>query len=186
MYNEVFDSFENIYKCYYRRSYSFVKSYIHDDLVAEDIASESLIKLWEEIRRQHVNNPDSFLLTILKNKSLNYLKHETIREEVHKTIKNEYDEELNLRISLLEACDPEAIYTSEIQQIIADTLAKLPQQTRLVFEMSRYANHSNKEIAGQLGITVKGVEYHISKAIKELRISLKDYLPILYFMCFLN
>jgi RNA polymerase sigma-70 factor (ECF subfamily) len=33
-----------------------------------------------------------------------------------------------------------------------------------------------------LGITVKGVEYHITKALKPLRISLKDYLPILYFL----
>lgn len=47
--------------------------------------------------------------------------------------------------------------------------------------MSRFENKMNKEIAENLGITVKGVEYHISRALKEFRISLKDYLPLFYF-----
>lgn len=34
-----------------------------------------------------------------------------------------------------------------------------------------------------LGISVKGVDYHMNKALKELRIALKDYLPILIWLC---
>ena len=66
-----------------------------------------------------------------------------------------------------------------------ETLKKLPDQTRRVFIMSRFENKSGKEIADILGITVKGVDYHIAKALKALRMSLKDYLP-LYFLWFIN
>ena len=52
--------------------------------------------------------------------------------------------------------------------------------------MSRFENKMNKEIAENLGITVKGVEYHISKALKEFRISLKDYLPLFYFFFYFH
>ena len=48
--------------------------------------------------------------------------------------------------------------------------------------MSRFEQKSGKEIAEELGITVKGVDYHIAKALKVLRVSLKDYLPLAYFL----
>ena len=47
--------------------------------------------------------------------------------------------------------------------------------------MSRYENKSIKEIADALNISVKGVDYHISKALKALRVSLKDYLYLFFF-----
>lgn len=37
------NSFNDVYLSYYKKSFLFVKSYVHNDLAAEDIASESLI-----------------------------------------------------------------------------------------------------------------------------------------------
>jgi RNA polymerase sigma-70 factor (ECF subfamily) len=151
---------------------------VHDELVAEDLVSDALIKFWEQIRRNTVNHPEVFLLTILKNKAMDYLKHEAIKEEVFLELKNIHQEELNMRISMLESCDPEDIFTAEIQQILQETLSRFPEQTRQIFEMSRFENQSNKEIAAALGLTVKSIEYHITKVLKALRVSLKDYLPV--------
>jgi RNA polymerase sigma-70 factor (ECF subfamily) len=176
--------FNVLYKQFYRKAFCFTKSYVHDDLVAEDITSESLIKLWEQIRRTEIHHPGVFLLTILKNKSLDYLKHKVIKETAFDELKNIHQTELDMRISMLEACDPEEIFAKEIQQIVEDTLAQFPEQTRLVFEMSRFGNQSNKEIAEELGFTVKNVEYHITKVLKVLRTSLKDYLPLFCFFFF--
>jgi len=176
--------FDVLYKQFYRKAFYFTKSYVHDDLIAEDITSESLIKLWEQLRRTDIRHPDVFLLTILKNKSLDYLKHKVIKETVFEDLKSLYQEELDMRISMLEACDPEEVFTKEIQKIVEDTLAQFPEQTRLIFEMSRFGNKTNKEIAEELGYTIKNVEYHISKVLKALRISLKDYLPLFYFFFF--
>ena len=176
--------FEDLYKRFYRKSFLFTMSYVHNEMVAEDITSEVLIKLWAELRRGGINNPDAFLLTLLKNKALDYLKHEVIREEAFNHMKTAHQEELDMRISMLESCDPEELFTTEIQQIIRTTLATFPEQTQLIFEMSRFDNKSNKEIADELGLSVKSIEYHITKVLKALRISLKDYLPIFYFFFF--
>ena len=178
--------FESIYKNYYRKAFLFTKSYVHNELIAEDITSESLLRLWEEIRRQEIRHPDAFLLKILKNKALDHLKHETIRINAHDVITNNYFEELTLRISLLEACDPEEIFSAELQEIIEKTLSEYPDQTRHIFEMSRFQNMSNKEIAEELNLSPKTIEYHITKALKGLRISLKDYLPLFYFFFFFH
>ena len=38
---------------------------------------------------------------------------------------------------------------------------------------------SYKEIAEKYGITVRRVEFELEKAVKQLRVALKDYLPVL-------
>ena len=159
--------FNTIYTQYYAKSFRFANLYVRNDLVAEDIATESLVKLWEVMKKETVEKPQALLLTILKHKSLDYLKQQR---------------ELVIRISTLEACDPESVFSDEIRLIMDDTLKKLPDQTCKVFMMSRFEQKSGKEIAEELGITVKGVDYHIAKALKALRVSLKDYLPLIYFL----
>ena len=91
--------------------------------------------------------------------------------------------ELAIRISNLEGCNPSYIFSQEIKSIVMKTLNQLPKQTQKVFIMSRFENKSGKEIAQILGISVKGVDYHMNKALKELRIALKDYLPVLIWLC---
>jgi RNA polymerase sigma-70 factor (ECF subfamily) len=171
-------SFSDIYTQYYKRSFLFVKSYVHDDMAAEDITSESLINLWHAMNEEIVNNPQNLLLTILKNNALNYLKHQTVRQKVMESISSKMSRDLNYRISTLEACEPEDIFSSEITRIVETTLLSLPEQTRHIFEMSRYESMPVKGIAKKLSISEKSVEYHITKSLKVLRIALKDYLPV--------
>lgn len=174
-------SFDEIYTSYYKKSFFFVKSYVHDDLAAEDIASDSLIKLWNKLKTEKIDYIEPLLLTILKNKALDYLKHEEVKRTAFESMADWHQQELSIRISSLESCDPNEIFSEEIEKIIRETLETLSNQTRQAFLLSRFAHKSNKEISGLMGISVKGVEYHISKALKTLRISLKDYLPIFYF-----
>lgn len=176
------DDFNIIYERNYRRSFLFTKSYVHDDMAAEDIVVESLVKFWRLISAGEREVTEALLLTILKNKALDYLRCKTTHESVIANITELNNRELSIRISTLEACNPEEIFSSEIQLIVQRTLQSLPEQTRHIFEMSRFENKTVKEIALETNLTVKGVEYHITKALKALRINLKDYLPLFYFL----
>lgn len=175
-------SFSEIYTSYYKRSFLFVKSYVRDDMVAEDIVSEALINLWEISKRETVEHPLSLLLVMLKNGALNHLKHLDVKQAASELISSKVAHDLNYRISTLQACDPNEIFSFEISRIVQETLASLPEQTRRVFEMSRYECRSVKEIAEELSISPKSIEYHITKSLKYLRIALKDYLTFFYFM----
>ena len=180
------NSFNTLYTLYYRKSFLFARSYVHDEQAAEDIAAEALIKLWEKLKSDIINSPQAMLLTILKNKSLDYLRLEQNKLNAMSELSELYVRELDIRVSSLEACDPSEIFSAEVNKIIQATLRSLPEQTRRVFEKSRFENKMNKEIAEELHITVKGVEYHISKALKEFRVSLKDYLPLFYFFFYFH
>ena len=173
--------FKNIYERNYRRSFLFVKSFVHDDLTAEDIVADSLIKFWEYRKKSQENVSEAILLTILKNASIDYLRREMNRMHAIEKVQTLAVRELELQISSLEACNPNEIFTTEIKQIVRDTLNQLPERTRIIFMKSRFLNKSLKQIAEDQNLTTKAVEYHITKALKALRITLKDYLPLFFF-----
>jgi len=177
-------SFNEIYREYYKKSFLFVKSYVNDSVTAEDIVSDSFINLWSVIKKEEVRNPVAMLLSILKNESLNHLKHLKVKQAAIESISSVITRDLDYRILSLQACDPEGIYSSEITEIVKKTLHLLPEQTRHIFEMSRYETKSVKEIAKELSISPKTVEYHITKSLKVLRIALSDYLSLFYFLFF--
>lgn len=175
-----------LYDSYFQKSYLFVMSYVHNKQVAEDIASDSIIKLFDSIKDKKVESIKAFLLTILKNSSLDYLRKQAIRDRTHDIVLNNQTRELDFRISTLEECDPTLLFSKEIQEIIDASLESVSSQSKRIFEMSRYEQLSNKDIAAKMNLSVKSIEYHITKVLSLLRTNLKDYLPLilplLYFL----
>ncbi len=170
--------FNQFFKTYQQKFIRFANFYVRDLAVAEDFTIESLLNYWE---KRHLlspdTNPKAYVLTSIKNKCLNYLQHLQTRNDFAEEAHAEW--KLSVRITTLEACDPVELFADDIQKIVNETLQKLPEKTRQIFLMSRENNLSRKEIAEINGITIKGVEFHISKAIKVLRTTLKDYINIL-------
>ena len=173
---------ETLYTEYFRKSFLFVKSYVFDDMAAEDIVSECILQTWQESRMTPIVNIKAYLFTLLKNRSLNYLKHEQIKYKSFDAISNNHFNELTLRINTLEACLPQYVLTDEIMDIINETLAHVLPQSKEIFIQSRFSGQSNSEIAENMNISVKNVEYHITKVLKLLRKSLRDYLVYTIFV----
>ena len=123
---------------------SFAYSYIRNRADAEDILIESMIALWENRDKwQEGSNLHGLLLTIIKNKALNYLAHEQVRLRAEENITSHKQRELELRISTLESCDPASIFDSEIQQIVNKALNHLPAQSRRIFILSPYQDRKS-------------------------------------------
>jgi len=172
-------AFTQLFNDYRGRFIHFAYTYVGDEMVAEDIALESLMSYWENRSKlEPDSNIPAYILAIIRNKCLNHLHHQRIRQNAEEYLQMVDEWELNLHISSLEAFDPTHVFSEEIERIVDDTLNRLPEQTRLIFMKSRYDNLSHKEISAQLGISTKSVEFHITKALKALRIELKDYFPI--------
>ncbi|HCC52880.1 MAG TPA: RNA polymerase sigma-70 factor [Porphyromonadaceae bacterium] len=171
--------FTQLFNDYRGRFIHFAYTYVGDEMVAEDITLESLMSYWENrFSLEPGSNIPAYILTIIRNKCLNYLHHLRIRQNAEEYLQMMDKWELDLHISSLKAFDPSHVFSEEIERIVDDTLNRLPEQTRLIFMKSRYENLSHKDISAQLGISTKSVEFHITKALKALRISLKDYFPI--------
>ncbi|MDR1880303.1 MAG: RNA polymerase sigma-70 factor [Tannerellaceae bacterium] len=170
-------AFSEIYAVYFRRCYLYAHSYLRDVYLSEDVASEAMMKLWENWDETFsLVQRKAFLLTVIKNRCLDHLTHLQLSTQVRDDMTNILKRELAFRISILESTDPQELFVSDIQNIVNMTLKQLPPKTRLIFQLSRIENKTIKEIADSMGISTKSVEYHISKSLSILRNKLKDYL----------
>lgn len=179
-------SFNRLFGDYQQRFLRFAVSYVSDPVVAEDIVMESFAAAWA--RRDLLTEASfpPYTLTIVKNRCLNHLRSREIHLRAAEKIHTHEARMLRTRISTLQACDPEELFSDEARRLVEQTLASLPDRTRDMFVRSRFRGQSYREIAAETGATVKNVEFEISKAMKALRVALKDYLAYFIFWFYMD
>jgi len=177
-------SFEKVYRYFYPRLMYFAKQYIYDIEASKNIVQDVFTELWD--RRNTLKdetNLNAWLFTVTKNKSLKIISH-------LKSQKN-YDSYFKARQLDVNYIALNDFYTSnfvfeELQAQINTALEKLSPACRKVFEMSRFEDRKNREIAEELNLSIKTVEAHISKALRSFKADLKDYLPLFYILFHLH
>ena len=131
-------NFNSLYNEYYGRFVRFAIGYVKEEQTAEDFVSEAFTIYWEK-RNELIKDtiPQAFILTIIKNKCINHLKHTHIHQRVADELREHSEWILKTKISTLEACDPDYLYSQELQEIIDNTLKRLPKKTQQIFSFSR-------------------------------------------------
>ena len=172
---DVRNNFDKIYVLYYSRMFRFDKEYVLFDEDAENIVQDVFLLLWEKREVLDIQiSLVSYLFALVKNKSLDYLRH--------KVIADEYKQELSAKLTALELLNYSFTSDEEIEQILMTAINKLPERCRQVFLKSRIEGKKNREIANELNLTVSTVENQMTIALRKLRVELKDYLPLLLFL----
>lgn len=172
------ESFERLYADYKPRFVSIAQSYVRNDMVAEDIVTDSFLYFWEH--RETVNisvSVPAYVLGSVKNGCLEWLRNEknrlNIRQQIHTTAYHS----IQARISALEACNPQQIFAAEISSIVRDEIARMSEPMRGIFLASRFDGKTYQEISDATGVSVRNVKAAIQKALGIMRLALKDYLP---------
>ena len=172
---DVRNNFDKIYVLYYSRMFRFATEYVLFDEDAENIVQDVFLLLWEKREVLDIQiSLVSYLFALVKNKSLDYLRH--------KVIADEYKQELSAKLTALELLNYSFTSDEEIEQILMTAINKLPERCRQVFLKSRIEGKKNREIANELNLTVSTVENQMTIALRKLRVELKDYLPLLLFL----
>lgn len=179
-------AFNRLFGAYRERFIRFATGYTGDRTVAEDIVMESFFASWE--RRDTLTEATfpPYALTVVRNRCLNHLRAQEVRLRAAENLHSRGMRLLRVRVASLQACDPEELFGAEARRLVEEALDRLPPRTRDVFVRSRVAGESYKQIAAETGTTVKSVEFEISKAMKLLRVVLKDYLPLLAFWLYVD
>jgi RNA polymerase sigma-70 factor (family 1) len=165
-------SFEQLFKSYYPRLCAYAVTMIQDRDEAEEIVQTLFCRLWEQRANLDITiSMQAYLFRAVRNATLNHIKKTQIRD-AYKT--------MNLdNINENPEYQPDRIAESDISKRLENAIAGLPEQCRLIFKMSRFEELKYKEIADQLGISIKTVENQMGKALKILRGSLSEYLTII-------
>lgn len=177
-------AFKSIFDKYYSRLLRFATSYLRDEELAEDIVQDAFIVLWErrDTLADDSQNLFAFLVQVVKLKTLNHIEKSRRRNAIEHRLYLTELRQLELDYDTLNSLNVSHIMLSEIQSTVNATLSNLPDLTREIFEWSRNHYLTNKEIAQKLGKSDKTVEYHLTKALKALRLSLSDYLYLIFIL----
>ena len=176
---EVHDQFEYVFKSHFKGLNAYAYTFLRDVSLAEEAVQEVFYKLWEKKEQIGIHSSlKAYLYRSVHNECLNFLKHQKVKSD-HQRYTMHQEKEYS------ENSDPAVRLAGiELEQKIQHALNELPEQCRTIFQLSRFESLKYQEIAGQLGISVKTVENQMLKALKRLRISLAEYLPL--FVAILN
>jgi RNA polymerase sigma-70 factor (ECF subfamily) len=164
-------AFEMIFRSYYQPLCRYAYSFLEDKEEAEEVVQSAFITIWEKRKSMDIQTSlKSYLYRMVRNACLNVIKHEKIKQQ-HVT------HELAVTETTYESVT-QKVYATELELKISEAMKTLPEQCRLVFQLSRFEELKYQEIADQLQISVKTVENHMGKALKIMREQLKEYLPL--------
>lgn len=152
-------TFETLFQTYWKRMYAFALKTTDDEHDAQEIVQEIFKSLWERRKSLNLNDAERYLLRSVKLKSLEYIRNKATRDRHHEVI---------LKQSSTSYEDSQVNF-NELKGRINSIIDTLPKQCKNVFKMSREQGLTNKEIAQNLFITERAVEYHISKALMVFR-----------------
>ena len=149
-----------LFRLYYPSLCSHVIRFVYSKQVAEDIVADVFCRFWDNRIFQHITTSyRAYLFKSVRHSAYNYIKFQLARNsQKQKSGKDE------------SGSDPsEILQYDELYQLLDKSINALPQQCKRVFLLSRMENKSYQVIAAELGISIKAIEAHISRALRILR-----------------
>ena len=160
------NAFEEVYNRYWYKLFCISYHQTGTKEEAEELVHDLFESLWNKRTECTIRHLSSYLVISIKNLINNHIKS--------KITWRKYQEYILLnKIQEIYSTD-ENIAFNDLSQAIDKAMKKLPEKTSKVFQLSRFENQSVKDIAKELQISEKAVEYHITKSLKVL----KDHLWI--------
>lgn len=164
------EAFDELFHRHSQKLYSFAFSLLKDHTQTEDLVQDIFITVWE--RREQINPAyhfENYLFTICYHSVLKYFRRKKIEQrvisEILKSTQGKLSESTN------------SLHYRELEQAINLVVESMPPRRKKVYKMSREDGLSIQEIAGELNITSRTVETHISHSLKQIRTTLENIFP---------
>jgi RNA polymerase sigma-70 factor (ECF subfamily) len=164
-------AFDTLFRVYYAPLCRYACTLTDGNLDdAEDIVQQVFIKFWDQRALMEIQwSVKAYLYKMVYNRCLNRIRD--ARTQLKYKIYNAQQ--------LEQGHEPSPDGAQELNERLQKALLALPTECRRIFELSRFETLKYREIADQLGISIKTVEAQMGKALRVLRVELSDYLVTL-------
>ncbi len=161
-----------IFNQYWTRLYFMALRRTGSHEAAEEIVQDLFTELWDKRTRLFKGDSSNiklapYLLTAVKNKTLNQ-----VRSQLQK---QSYWEYYRKHLPNHDDATENTIEYNQLVDVIEKGIEQLPEKSRKVFRLNRLEGRTVQEIAEQLSLSEKSIEYHLTKSLKVIRLYLKDY-----------
>ncbi len=149
--------------------YSYATYIIGHRHIAEEIASDVMVKFWMN-RREIKTGPriKNYFFICTKNLAFNYLRDHTKRHFVGL-------EHIGSKDLLKFENAENALLNDELKNVISEAILQLPEKCKLVFQLVKEEQMTYKEVGELLDISTKTVENQMSKALLRIRMAIDQY-----------
>ncbi len=153
------NQFRNVFDQYFEAIRNYIYFLCSDADLAEDIAQDSFVKLWDNKDSIVMSTVKSYLYTIARNLTFNQVKRNKLK----------YNFLAQTELGTENESPEFALEQKEFKEKLERVIASIPDGNREVFLMNRIEGMKYQEIADRLGLSVKAVEKRMSKALKIIR-----------------
>ncbi|WPU94397.1 RNA polymerase sigma-70 factor [Mucilaginibacter sabulilitoris] len=165
-------AFEWLFKEHFKSLHAYAYTFLKDDEMAEEIVQNVFCRIWEKRELLKADGSlKAYLYRAVHNESLNYLKHQKVKASFgvyYAGQQQDEDEQVSHKVA-----------AAELQKHIDAAMSELPQQCRIIFQLSRFEQLKYQQIADHLGLSIKTVENQMGKALRLMRQKLAEFLPII-------
>jgi RNA polymerase sigma-70 factor (ECF subfamily) len=161
-------AFEHIYNKYWSKLYLSAYNILRERQASEDITQEVLVNLWVKRTDVQVASLNAYLYTAVRYQVFNILRSGKVKDNVFNSLEALFSNNGG----------EEMLSEKEINRLLDQGVAELPEKCRQIFIMSRKEHLSTKEIAERLGLSPKTVENQLTIALNRLRKTLGDFVCI--------
>lgn len=155
--------YETLFQRFYGKFVQFVNCILQDKDAARDIVQDAFIRVYDNRERlQEGLSIENYLYVIVKRLMMNFIRD----RKWHADITNQLID--NQLITQLGGGE-EAVFAHDTRSLVREEVARMPAQRKKCYLLSREQGLSNKEIAEQLGLSVRTVERHITLALSQIR-----------------
>ena len=137
----------------------FASRYFKRPQEIEDVVQEAFVKVIEAQRKRQIDSPKAYLYTTTRNLALKQL--DTSAYRLTDTVGDLLPDSVLLRTVNLE----DEFESRQRFELFCRAIRHLPMKCQRVYILRKVYGFSQKEIAERMGIGVKTVEAHLTKAI---------------------
>jgi len=170
-------SYQNIYDSFARKVLNFVYRMVHSLEEAEDLTQETFVAVYQKLGTlQDSDRFEAWLFRIARN-----FIYQRYRKRTPAAVSIDApSEDGRLMTELVDGRkNPDEEYqTQELEGVITDVIADLPEKYREVFVLSALQHLSYEQIANIVGRSISSVKTDIHRARLEVRDSVKKYLKV--------
>lgn len=163
-------AFDALFTAWYGKLQTYAFSVLQNEAQAEEVVQAVFCRIWEKRLQWQVHTSmKAYLYGSVYHQCMDGLRR---AKQVRKY-------QLHVLQSSIEGQAAPASGKTDLKELEARlkyALSQLPYQCRAIFQLSRFGGLKYREIAEQLGLSVKTVEAQVSKALKHLRDQLTDFL----------
>lgn len=156
------ESFKRLYQHYYRKLFYLAKSFVRSAEEAEEVVNDTFLSIWtRRADMPAVKNFTLYICTAVRNRSLTAMTKMKVYEHLNL-------DDIQTGIQDHTAGAEDKVQADDLAKQLNQSIAKLPDQCRLVFKLVKEDAFKYKDVAALLNISVKTVEYHMGQALKRI------------------